>query len=405
MDLSGTDRYGCLRFSGDGSKLCYVLGGTATGETVQLCNYDNVTGIMLVVGNLATGGEIPDAYSAEFSADNTKLYVTGKDGDFIYQYDLSLSTFAAIKASRVNIANGPGMKCGLLRGPDGRIYVSRDGQEYLGVIDDPNQAGIACGYVNDGVYLDGRTCTKALPNYLYQEFPNPQLGPDQSICSGVNLILDAALGRGYTYLWQDGSTSDHFTVTQPGQYWVEVTKNGCQKRDTINVTAIPGFTVDLGPDTMICGTSNLLLDATVPGAGVTYTWQNGSTQPVYPVTTPGTYSVNVTAACGTASDTVVVQFKNCNCYIHVPNAFSPNYDFYNNTFKPVIGKCQFAAYNMKIVNRWGQKIYETNDPFTGWDGSFKGNLCDIGAYVYIISYRFTNEAETKVLRGTFMLIR
>ncbi len=61
--------------------------------------------------------------------------------------------------------------------------------------------------------------------------PMLDLGPDTNACSG-SVVLDA--GSGYTYLWQDGSTNQTFTVSNPGTYYVTVTNSaGCSSTDSV----------------------------------------------------------------------------------------------------------------------------------------------------------------------------
>ncbi len=71
-----------------------------------------------------------------------------------------------------------------------------------------------------------------------------------------------------------------------------------------NVQFDCAMNVDLGADTLICAGNNVLLDATNPSS--TYLWQDGSTNATFNVTQSGTYYVDVTNSCGTASDTIVV---------------------------------------------------------------------------------------------------
>lgn len=117
------------------------------------------------------------------------------------------------------------------------------------------------------------------------------LGPDQTLCPGQTLVLDATT-TGASYSWQDGSTSSTFNVDAPGTYWVEVTTGACSGSDTVVVDFLQAATVDLGNDTAICAGSALLLDATTPGA--TYTWQDGSDDATYAVSQAGTYTVTIT---------------------------------------------------------------------------------------------------------------
>lgn len=135
--------------------------------------------------------------------------------------------------------------------------------------------------------------------------PIVNLGPDTTLCTGAQLILNAT-NNGSTYLWQNGSTSATFTVTAPGNYFVAVT-NGCGTgHDTINVSFTNPPTVNLGNDTTLCLGNALTLNAGNPGA--TYLWSNGATTQTISVTTSATYWVNVNpTGCG-AIDSIIVNF-------------------------------------------------------------------------------------------------
>ena len=68
---------------------------------------------------------------------------------------------------------------------------------------------------------------------------------------------------------------------------------------------------------------------------------------------------------------------------NIPNAFTPNHDILNDIFKPVfVGDIQ--SYHFEIFNRWGEKIFETEDINAGWDGGYKGKDCPAGIYKCIV---------------------
>lgn len=129
------------------------------------------------------------------------------------------------------------------------------------------------------------------------------LGPDQTLCPGQTLVLDAT-APGASYSWQDGSTGATFTVDAPGTYWVDVSTGSCLGGDTVVVDFLQAATVDLGNDTAICVGSTLLLDATT--AGATYSWQDGSVASTYVVAQAGTYSVTITVGGCSASGSIDV---------------------------------------------------------------------------------------------------
>ena len=66
--------------------------------------------------------------------------------------------------------------------------------------------------------------------------------------------------------------------------------------------------------------------------------------------------------------------------VYVPNAFTPNDDGKNESFKPVMRNVQRSTFY--VFDRWGEKLFETSDPADGWDGSYKGSPCQQGEYAW-----------------------
>ncbi|HEY0261558.1 MAG TPA: gliding motility-associated C-terminal domain-containing protein [Chitinophagales bacterium] len=88
--------------------------------------------------------------------------------------------------------------------------------------------------------------------------------------------------------------------------------------------------------------------------------------------------------------------------IYIPNAFAPN--GVNNVFKPTIIYGDPQGYVLQIFNRYGGKIFESNDVNTGWDGTQNGSPSIQGGYAYLI--KFTAIDGTPILRkGIVILIR
>lgn len=134
------------------------------------------------------------------------------------------------------------------------------------------------------------------------------LGPDQALCNGEPVTLDAySFSLGETYLWQDGSTDATLVVDQSGTYAVEVTfLSNCTIRDTIEVVAAQDFNVDLQDDPVLCDGESLLLEPGININGATYTWQDGSNDPTLTVSSPGEYFVEVSIGGCTDTDTTTV---------------------------------------------------------------------------------------------------
>lgn len=85
--------------------------------------------------------------------------------------------------------------------------------------------------------------------------------------------------------------------------------------------------------------------------------------------------------------------------IYAPSAFSPNGDGLNDFYEVYGDPCTTVA-NLKIFNRWGELVFETNQPYSDfWDGTFKGAPASGGVYTFIIY-----EAQQKE-QGHLSLIR
>lgn len=226
------------------------------------------------------------------------------------------------------------------------------------------------------------------------------LGADTSSCNALTLQIGVADIFGVNYLWNTGSVSSKITTSGFGDYWLELTQNGCKIRDTLSVIPRPKPMVNLGPDTSVCRYKPALLSAGTSTFD-TYLWSTGATTPSIVVTQTGTYSITVTKSGCEASDTILVTPGDCDVYI--PSAFTPNNDNLNDNFG-VVDNTTLQYYSMQIFSKWGQLIFNSNDVAKKWDGTYKGKKMPNGSYVWILNY--TNIRGRKFYeQGTVMLLR
>lgn len=93
---------------------------------------------------------------------------------------------------------------------------------------------------------------------------------------------------------------------------------------------------------------------------------------------------------------------------YIPNSFTPDGDMNNQVFNPVFTSgIDIYHYTMYIYNRWGEVIFESNDPSIGWDGSYsvKGKDAEVGVYTYQIFIKIPTFDERKMILGQVNLIR
>jgi gliding motility-associated-like protein len=232
--------------------------------------------------------------------------------------------------------------------------------------------------------------------------PRPNLGSDKSICAGSSLVLTP--GTFSRYVWQNGSTSASFTAGPNGTYSVQVwNNNGCTASDTMQILSqLPLPSSFLATTDSICQYEKLALAPS--GSYVSYVWSTGSTQPTLQVDKPGIYGLTVTDSSNcTGADSIRVIQKACMEGVYIPTAFTPNNDNLNDVFRPmvfgIVVKFEFSLYN-----RFGELIYQTNEPGKGWDGRWKGILQPANTYAWVCSYQLEG-GEAKVEKGMVSLIR
>ncbi len=156
----------------------------------------------------------------------------------------------------------------------------------------------------------------------------------------------------------------------------------------------------MSQDSFLCEGTKLILDPKT-NTTVSYLWQDGSTDSLYTVTTPGLYTLQVINSCGLYRDSILIQSGNCTLIL--PNGFTPNDDGKNDIFR-VIRVFPVSKFSMMIFNRWGQEVFATDDMSEGWDGSFHGVQQPVDAYVWIVDLT-DNHGVRQTQKGTVVLIR
>ncbi len=160
------------------------------------------------------------------------------------------------------------------------------------------------GFYTLSVSVDGCSAT----DEVFIDFIEPpqfSLGQDSSICSGDVLSFDfGAIGDGF--LWQDGSTSAQYSISEAGDYELTIEKSGCTATAGVRISLKPLPEVNLGPDQTLCEGEVLLLETT--GLADSYNWQDGSANRNLPVTQTGSYSIRGILDGCSARDTINVTF-------------------------------------------------------------------------------------------------
>jgi gliding motility-associated-like protein len=218
-------------------------------------------------------------------------------------------------------------------------------------------------------------------------------------CNGVAESQSIGGTSPYTYRWSTIPIQTTATATGlcPGIYYVTTTDaQGCTTVDSVTVRNSIGtdsIFITAQPDTIFSFQTTQL--TVQPSSGYTYTWSPStglnSTSIYNPTATPTqttTYYVTLEDAngCRAISDSIQVVVLTLHCNdedIYVPNAFTPDANGHNDIL--YVRSRGITGLYFAIYNRWGEKVFETNDITKGWDGTYKGAKCDPDVFVYYLN--------------------
>lgn len=160
--------YGQMKFNPCGNKLALACGYM---DVVELFDFNMNTG---VVSNPISIPMTDHVYGIEFSPNSNLIYVSTYDAfQTLVQYDITAFNVSAIMASMQVISNVPSIY-GMQLANNGMIYVCKSYNQYLGVIQNPNNNGVGCSYVDQGVNLDtlmmGTMSALSLPEFIQSYF-------------------------------------------------------------------------------------------------------------------------------------------------------------------------------------------------------------------------------------------
>lgn len=278
-------------------------------------------------------------------------------------------------------------------------------------------------YQQPGIYTithivtDTIGCTDTTRIQVYVGSPGVAFlwASDTSICIGEKVTFkDSMFTFGmvnFVYDFKDGTTQMNMhnpthTWDNAGTYVVTLNVKYSFCPDALVSKTIQvegGDKVNLGNDTTICpGVTGSLLLTDIDNPNALLLWSNGQNASSITITDAGKYWATTKGKCP-SSDTIDIKRD---CYLNIPNAFSPDGDGLNDYFIPrELLSSGLKSFTMNIFNRWGELIFTTSSiDGRGWDGKYNGVAQPMSTYVYVIDAEFVNN-QKKVFKGNVTLIR
>lgn len=242
------------------------------------------------------------------------------------------------------------------------------------------------------------------------------VSPDETICFGESIQLNAVSDGADSFVWSPPLTLDDANISNPtatpteSQVYVVSGINSCftDVKDSVLITVVPKPVVDAGEDIVIAIGESATLNASgewdfewLPDSDLS---SISTPNPTVSPLVSNTYYVVTTDDFGCqAMDSVQLIIENI-FEVVMPTAFSPNRDGVNDIYAigPTRGLKEVLEF--KIFTRWGQEVFATNDVAEGWNGEVDFRPMGIGTYVYYVR-ALTLLDEELAWKGNLTLIR
>jgi gliding motility-associated-like protein len=230
---------------------------------------------------------------------------------------------------------------------------------------------------------------------------------------GINLSVNSGTAP-YTYIWNNGATTEDLTAIHPGTYAVTVhDANNCVLDTSFTVVNLNNFSVDAtGGGTITLGEKVELHVTSTGSAQTTYSWT-----PTFGMDCSTCTDVTVQPGQATLYTVIGIDTNGCEAKdtvsvdviedhtIFPPNAFSPNGDGNNDVFQLFGNLAGIKTFNIMIFDRWGEKVFESNESTFSWDGTYKNELLPPSVCVYVMKAVFLDGRSEKIYKGSITILR
>ena len=237
--------------------------------------------------------------------------------------------------------------------------------------------------------IDGQMRSATTPDMGADEFSGLTgsfLGPDALVCAGDSIMISAGSPTD-TILWSTGDTTAFIWVTTPGTYTVSINSACGSGTDAIvvNQSALNYSNYVVANDLVFCEGDSVLLYGSQMAD--TYQWSGGSTATTDSVyaTTGGAYTLAITDACGTGSETVNLTMNTA----------------------PTAGFTSTSSYLTGVFSNTSSSAGTTTYLWDFGDGSTSTQADPNHVYgstgVYTVTLTVTNDCGTNVFTNTITL--
>jgi subtilisin-like proprotein convertase family protein len=437
-------------YNGNPSWPPLVPGGCGSGISTSLGNDTNVDGgppgspvwtycfsptnatLGTICDEQASGNTIPNDYnsSGQFLPNGTTGNNTAMDTNGVYLPDGNFSDFVGCPVNgqwTITVQDNQGIDDGYIF--QWGIYFNSslypESEGYQNTIEDDywsNDPSIISGMSDTLIVIQPNVTGNTYYTYnVVDNFgceydttvklnvvPTPTMNLDSLACFFQSQIQGTTAFDGGTWFAQD--TCIHFsnpnlnnpnvTSSVAGIYQLNFVDNFCQDTITESIEFQPFIYTEL-IDTTLCQGAGVLLKPLIVNSeplqsgynpNISTLWNDGTVTPTLVVNETGNYILYISNECYTNSDTATIGVKPCD--LEVPNILVLSSAVGNNAF--FVNYSGITKFNCIILNRWGNLIFEYDEPAGSWNGkTLDGKLVEEGTYFYKINATFEGGKEVE----------
>lgn len=228
-------------------------------------------------------------------------------------------------------------------------------------------------------------------------FSNNTPGP------GAPLMSTIDFGDGSPTITTNALDTCSHTYEHPGVYTVSivaVSDSGCtymntfQNMITVYDNPVADFNISSNPTTIF--ETHIRLNNNSSSDVVSYSWIIPGAEPnhssydnpavSFPDGIVGNYPVTlvVTNENGCIDSITKIAQVISDVILYAPNTFTPDGNEFNQTWFLYMDGIDIQQFNLKVFNRWGEVVWESNDPNGRWDGTYQGSIVPNGQYIWIL---------------------
>jgi gliding motility-associated-like protein len=256
--------------------------------------------------------------------------------------------------------------------------------------------------------------TPACQNYVCCNINSFAINGATNLCAGESTTLSTTSTSSITWTNTSTNTSttgNSITITPNATVTYNVTAqdaNGCSisQSVTVNVGAKPVSSITKSND-VGCNQQQATLTAT---GALSYTWgpvedlniNSGNTVIASPKQTTTYYVYGSNGGCVVQDSITVIADGDLSSQIALQQVFTPNSDGTNDCYR-IVSLQKFKTFSINIYNRWGQKVFSTNDPTFCWYGIVNGlDSKENGTYFYEL--KGETACKTYKQKGDFTIL-